>query len=799
MLRSTKLASGLVLALAVAPVVQGAVTVNGILDVADGYTRYATQTNNTQFGDNLNPDGTSSGGSELNAAYAKIESGYLNLFIAGNLENNFNKLQIFLDDGRPGQSTLSATGGQGGIGNMSGAKFSPDFQGTYALNISGGGSTPYTFYVDKFDLATQSPASSQALGSFAPNNATANTVGPLSISVDNTNIAGVDGTAPSAANAANAEAVTTGVEIAIPLTQLGNPSGGNIKVMALINGGGSDYLSNQFLPGLPTVTGNLGATLGGLFDFSATAGQYFSVAVPVASNVGTWALSGGGSWGNAGNWTGTLPDSIASTAILGSAITGDAIITLDANRTVGRLTFNNAFKYTLSGGTLTIDDTANPSGGANPRISVLAGSHEIASAVSLFNGVEISVVSGASLTVNGSIGGIGNVVKSGTGMLVLGSGSTFIGDLIMEGGTTRINSVAALGSGAVILGDPTIDNQPATLVLGTSGLDVTPVITTRRDQAGNSNYRSIYSDVAGANTVSGNIIVNGGISLGAAAGGTLTVSGVIQNGTDTGDSLKYDVRVNGTGHVILTNMHTTTGDTFVDSGTLILNSGASLAGGSLNVFTNGVAIINGSLANNVKIYSQGKTYFPGAGVASVTLNTSTLSVDSGGLIEIGASTSSANPVIVNAGSVEFLGDFTGKIDLKNNQLITTNDATTVRNQLQANNLVTTSNGVLGYKDNGNATTTVQFAVAGDANLDGKVNTIDFNDLAGNFGTGQFWTQGDFNYNGTIDSTDFDILVANYGKSLPAGSPGLGSVVPEPASAALLAIGAMSLLGRRRRD
>jgi hypothetical protein len=54
-------------------------------------------------------------------------------------------------------------------------------------------------------------------------------------------------------------------------------------VMADINGGGDSYLSNQFLPGLPVGTGNLGN--GGVFNFSGTPGEYFTV-VPEPSTIG---------------------------------------------------------------------------------------------------------------------------------------------------------------------------------------------------------------------------------------------------------------------------------------------------------------------------------------------------------------------------------------------------------------------------------------------------------------------------------------------------------------------------------
>jgi T5SS/PEP-CTERM-associated repeat protein len=94
---------------------------------------------------------------------------------------------------------------------------------------------------------------------------------------------------------------------------------------------------------------------------------------------------------------------------------------------------------------------------------------------------------------------------------------------------------------------------------------------------------------------------------------------------------------------------------------------------------------------------------------------------------------------------------------------------------------------------------IRYTWLGDSNLDQKVNTIDFNYLAGNFGaSGKTWLDGDFNYSGNVDSTDFNGLAANYGKSLlPVPGPELGAVVPEPTGIGLLAI--CGVIARRRRD
>lgn len=89
------------------------------------------------------------------------------------------------------------------------------------------------------------------------------------------------------------------------------------------------------------------------------------------------------------------------------------------------------------------------------------------------------------------------------------------------------------------------------------------------------------------------------------------------------------------------------------------------------------------------------------------------------------------------------------------------------------------------------------ALGGDADLDNKVNTLDFNILAGNFSTGTQWQEGDFNRDGTVDSIDFGMLVDNFGRSV-APAPSLGSVVPEPASLSALVVGAGFMIRRRRK-
>jgi hypothetical protein len=95
----------------------------------------------------------------------------------------------------------------------------------------------------------------------------------------------------------------------------------------------------------------------------------------------------------------------------------------------------------------------------------------------------------------------------------------------------------------------------------------------------------------------------------------------------------------------------------------------------------------------------------------------------------------------------------------------------------------------------NTTLLVKYTYVGDANLDGRVNGLDFNLLATNYGAtgGKHWFMGDFNYDGFANSMDFSALAVNFNQVL-ASSP-LASLVPEPNVVFLMAA---ALLVRRRR-
>jgi hypothetical protein len=86
--------------------------------------------------------------------------------------------------------------------------------------------------------------------------------------------------------------------------------------------------------------------------------------------------------------------------------------------------------------------------------------------------------------------------------------------------------------------------------------------------------------------------------------------------------------------------------------------------------------------------------------------------------------------------------------------------------------------------------------SGDANLDQAVDGLDYVLWSNNYqDPGMGWGGGDFNNDGVTDGLDYVIWSNNYQQSCP-GVPG---AVPEPATMALLAIGGLALLKRRRRS
>lgn len=250
----------------------------------------SVQTLQTQFGDNNLGVVDYANGSELDAAYATIKGGNLYLTLAGNLESNFNKLEIFIDSrAGAGQNQLRSDNPDvdfNGLNRMAGLTFDTGFAPDYWLSVTGGGG-PYQMYTNFAELLTGGGGSGGYLGQTgAVSDGTlgggSNPFGILG-TINNINTGGVSGgTGPS-----SGAGVTTGVEFCIPLAAIGDPTG-PICISAFINGGGHDYLANQVLGPLPDGTGNLGEP--SLVNFNDHAGDQYFCVVPEPASMALMAL-----------------------------------------------------------------------------------------------------------------------------------------------------------------------------------------------------------------------------------------------------------------------------------------------------------------------------------------------------------------------------------------------------------------------------------------------------------------------------------------------------------------------------
>jgi len=107
---------------------------------------------------------------------------------------------------------------------------------------------------------------------------------------------------------------------------------------------------------------------------------------------------------------------------------------------------------------------------------------------------------------------------------------------------------------------------------------------------------------------------------------------------------------------------------------------------------------------------------------------------------------------------------------------------------------------------------VRYTFYGNANLDDRVDAADLSKLLGHFGEVAAdptdvmpWYLGNFNYDDRVDAADLSKLLGNFGSietggtgEAPAGLGGM-ALAPEPATLALLALGAGAMLARRRRS
>lgn len=274
-----KLAALAVVALAGSAMAQ---TLDGSRD--GSYTNLFSQNVQTGFGDNY---------SELDNFSWSSDGTNLYIFAGGNIQDVSNRMTFFFSTTNPGQSTLSGIGG-GNFNNLQ-LTFDAGFGGASRwVNFNNYQGTIYG-NVGAFDGSswTEEYIGNSSVGGnvYNPNGSTG-----ISGFLNNSNTAGVTGGNGATENTAVSGAVSTGLEICIPLSWLGY-TGGQIRVAGFINGGSNDYASNQFIGGFQSSQGNLGGDgngnwIGGpvSFDLNDFDGDQFVTIVPTPGAAGLLGL-----------------------------------------------------------------------------------------------------------------------------------------------------------------------------------------------------------------------------------------------------------------------------------------------------------------------------------------------------------------------------------------------------------------------------------------------------------------------------------------------------------------------------
>ncbi len=264
--------------------------INGTANASDcGYVLASVQTLNTSFGDAALGQTGFCDGSELNALSYRLVGNTLFLFIAGNLESNFNRLHIFFDSiPNAGQNRLRGDNpnvdgnrlNRMGFLNSSlpGLRFDAGFDADRWIGLNGGdpGSGNYTLFANFAEINTSGGGSGGFLGS-TPQTSTGDLLGgsnPFGIkaTINNSNTAGVT----SGTGIGSGAGVQTGVEMAIPLSALGvTQRCGEIKIAVFISSADSAFISNQTLGPLEAGYNNLAEAR--TTDFTFPSGNQYVV------------------------------------------------------------------------------------------------------------------------------------------------------------------------------------------------------------------------------------------------------------------------------------------------------------------------------------------------------------------------------------------------------------------------------------------------------------------------------------------------------------------------------------------
>jgi len=297
--------------LAIPTITTAQIVIDGSADAQYGAPVASQQLGTSTF-KNTETNLDAANGSELDAAYGTISNGVLYLVLAGNLDsggtdssgNAFDKLNIFFMTGPGGDHTLGTNyngnadfghinnmgvGGNNSMDGNPGLTFDTGFAANYWIGVTvGGAGVGPTFYVNREVICSN--CDGEFLGNSSPSNTPpgnimVDPVFGVRAALNNSNTNGVQmDLSGCEVNGApfNPQNVKTGVELAIPLSAIGSPTG-SVSVCAFITDDQYASMYNQVLApingGPSECQGSFGSA--DAVDFSTLPGTHtFTFTVP---------------------------------------------------------------------------------------------------------------------------------------------------------------------------------------------------------------------------------------------------------------------------------------------------------------------------------------------------------------------------------------------------------------------------------------------------------------------------------------------------------------------------------------
>ncbi len=182
-------------------------TIDGTLDAAYGAALFV-QSQGTGFGDATQGQIGPCGGSEIDQVFAVVNGDRLYVFIAGNLETNFNKMSVFFDTRSGGQQRLRNDNPNvdfDGLNRMGGApagtnglRFDEDFAADFWVACTGNGTDLFVNYAElRIDDKQGGQGGYVGQGTYGSDGVISGGSNPgIDLTINNSNTAGVDGCIP---------------------------------------------------------------------------------------------------------------------------------------------------------------------------------------------------------------------------------------------------------------------------------------------------------------------------------------------------------------------------------------------------------------------------------------------------------------------------------------------------------------------------------------------------------------------------------------------------------------------------